>query len=716
MHLMSDTSESKQSNQLAFWIRQIETYERKFGPWEKRGKKIIARYRDERDSAKRRARFNILWSNVQTLQPALYASPPKPNVDRRWQEDDDLGRYAALALERSAAYFINDGFDDAVKAIVLDRLLPGRGTAWVRYEPTFEDSPQVSETEENYQDDSELVSEKVCVDYVHWQDFGHTWCRTWDENRAVWRRVYMDKRELKKRWPKVYKDIPLDAKEDGATDSDAATKACIYELWDKRDRKAIWLHKAMDDVLETLDDPLHLQDFFPCPKPLYATLTNEDLIPSPDYAQYQDQAQELDELTGRIGSVQKSLKVAGVYDGQAQGIDRLLSEGVENMLIPVDQWAVFGEKGLQGVMSLLPLGEITQALIAMYEARDKVKQDLYEITGISDIIRGASDPNETLGAQELKGKYAGLRLDDKQKDVANMCRSMVRIITEIIAEHFSIDTIKQISGLKLMTAVEKQQVQMQMQQQEQMLAQQGQQGNAPQPPQLPEDVQEMLELPTWEEIEQLIKNDTARSFRIDIETDSTIKTDQEADKKERIEFISAMGGFIQQAVSIPNPQLAPLLMQMISFAAKGFKIGREFETEIDFTINKIKKQAEQPQEQQPDPEIEKAKLQQQTDQAKLQQQAQIEQMKLQSSQQLEQSKLESSQMIEGQKLSASIQIEMEKEKIQQQSETQRLQMEIGKEVELEKIRQSFENERHAATLRNNAEIAANQPKETNEQA
>jgi hypothetical protein len=109
--MTADTSESKDevSETVSFWKGQIEIYEQKFSTWEKRGKEIINRYRDERKgTARNKARFNILWSNVQTLSPAIYASTPKPNIDRRFQDDDDLGRYSALVLERSVSYFVNN--------------------------------------------------------------------------------------------------------------------------------------------------------------------------------------------------------------------------------------------------------------------------------------------------------------------------------------------------------------------------------------------------------------------------------------------------------------------------------------------------------------------------------------------------------------------------------------------------------------------------------
>lgn len=627
---MEMTTESNVSSTVAFWIGQIDTYEQKFQPWEKRSKEIIDRYRDERKNTKGRAKFNILWSNVQTLSPALYARPPKVNIDRRFQDNDDLGRYSALVLERASSYFVGqDMFDDVMKQSVLDRLLSGRGTTWIRYVPTFKAVEQVTD---DMSEDQELMYEDVVPDYVHWCDFGHTWARTWQEVRGVWRRVFLSRAELVKRFgEEIGNKIPLDARvktEDGK-ETDIGNKAVVYEIWDRVKKKALWVHRDMPEVLDEKDDPLKLKDFFPCPKPLYSTLTNDSLVPVPDYILYQDQARELDTLTGRIESITKALKVAGVYAADAQGLDRLLSEGTENKLIPVDQWAAFAEKGgLAGVFSLMPMNEIVQTLVALYEARDKVKQDLYEITGISDVIRGATKANETATAQQLKGQYASLRLDNMQKDVSRFSRDMVRIITEIIAEHFSIETIKQISGIKLLTEAEKQQLQ--------IAAQSGQP--------LPEELTELLDLPTWEQIEQIIRDDAARCFRIDIETDSTIKTDQEAEKAARTEFLNAAGTFIQQMVQVPNPELQPLLMEMLMFGVRGFKVSRELETTFDSVIDKMKKAAENPAPPQPDPAIEAEARKAEMEGSKIKNDSQIKMLDIQSNVQIEQQKNELEKM------------------------------------------------------------------------
>lgn len=612
---------------LSFWCEHVASYERISKPWESRSKKIIKRYKDNRgDTEKSLARFNILWSNIQTLHPAIYAQPPKPNIDRRFQDDDEVGTTVAQILERAVSYYVaTDEFDDCMNQVVLDRLLPGRGTAWVRYVPHFMDAnvqgdDEVKQEGAQITDDimlgdeaqPDIYSEDVVLDYVHWQDFGHSPARTWQECRAVWRKVYLDRKELQARFPDTaFKDgqciVPFDAKDIDKGDSEDTDEACakratVYELWDSVTKKAFWFSVGMEDFLDQRDDPLKLKNFFPCPKPVFATLANDSLIPTPDYVLYQDQALELDRLTQRIDALSKALKVVGVYDASSEGVQRMLSENVDNKLIPVENWAMFSEKGgLKGVVDYFPIEMVAGVLVQLYAARDKIKQDIYEITGISDIVRGATNASETATAQQIKGQFATLRLDNMQREVARFTREIVRIMTEIIAENFSIETLKQISGIRLFTEQEKQ-----------MALQMAQQG-AP----LPDKIQEMLQKPTWEEVESIIRNDAARCFRIDIETDSTIKADQEAEKSARAEFLASAGSFLQQAVQVPNPELQPLLMEMLMFGVRGFKIGREMETTFKVTLDKMHKQAEEPQQPIPDPQAEVMAMQQQREAEKM---------------------------------------------------------------------------------------------------
>jgi hypothetical protein len=601
---MDDDQTAEYNPEYAFYLAQINAYEKRAEKWVARSKKIVKRYIDDRGDTKGRSKYNILWSNIQTLAPALYDRAPTPNIERRFQDDDDLGRVCSEVLERAVSYYVkSDDFNDCMRQSVLDRLLSGRGTSWVRYVPKFQEASNdmgqesdklTGEITEDVQigDDAqvELYSEDVIVDYVHWQDFGHTNARTWQEVRAVWRKVDMDRSALKERFgEEIGAKIPLNSRQKDDNDSETKeSRACIYEIWDRKKKTVYWLSKDYQDLLDKRDDPLGLKLFFPCPKPIYATVTNDSLIPTPDFVLYQDQARELDTLTSRIEILTEALKVAGVYDASAEGVQRLLSSNIDNILLPVDSAALLAEKGgLKGVISFLPIQEIGTVLMQLYDARERVKTDLYEITGMSDIIRGASNPNETATAQEIKGQYATLRLGNMQKDVARFSCDIVRLMAEIIAEHFSMDTIKQVSGLRLLTEMEKQQIMMQQQQ--------GQQ--------IPEEIADRLTQPTWEQVEQIIRDDAARCFRIDIETDSTIKADQEAEKSARVEFLSAVGGFMQQAQNSP-PEMQPLMAEMLMFGIRAFKVGRDIEGTFKAAMAKIKKQAENPQPPQQDPMIE----------------------------------------------------------------------------------------------------------------
>ena len=54
-------------------------------------------------------------------------------------------------------------------------------------------------------------------------------------------------------------------------------------------------------------------------------------------------------------------------------------------------------------MDLVPFDAVSEALKQLYDSRDRTKQVLYEVTGLSDLVRGASDPRTTATAEQIKG-------------------------------------------------------------------------------------------------------------------------------------------------------------------------------------------------------------------------------------------------------------------------------------------------------------------------
>ncbi|WP_429497265.1 molecular chaperone [Robbsia andropogonis] len=629
-------------NKHAKYLAEIDEYERDAGPWKTKGKRVVKRYNDERSaSTEGKSRFNILWSNVQTLLPALYSRDPKPDFQRRFLDADPVGRVSCEILERANSFTLEkNDFSAKMRQCVTDRLLAGRGTLWARYVPHFKASEMLGNEGTQIDDDAEagedtegeppqdLEYEQVDLDYVHWNDFGHNKARVWQEVYLVWRRCFLTREELRARFPDIADKIPLDHKpDDMKSDQPTEGKAMIYEMWDRRVRKAVWLSKGYpESLLDEKEDPLELENFFPCPRPLTPNMATDSIIPVSDYQQYEDQARELDNLTGRIESLTKAVKVVGVHDASAPGLSRLLGEGVQNQLVPVDAWAAFAEKGgLVGSIVLLPMQEIVQTLLALYDARDKVKAVLYEITGMADILRGASDPSETATAQQIKSNFASIRLTDMQAEVQRFARDAVSIIAEIHANLFEIETLAEISGYPLLTMAE--------QQVAQRIKQLG--GS------LPKDIEKASLEPTWEEVTELLRDANVRHYRLDIETDSTIKMDQMQEKTDRMEFVKVIGGFINQVMQVENPVLAPLLGEMMMFAARAFPIGKTLEAALSETIEQLQKQAQaQASQPKPNPQMMKVQADAQAKQAQIQGNLQIQNAKQQGDMQIEQAKIQ----------------------------------------------------------------------------
>jgi hypothetical protein len=635
------------------YVAMIAQYEKDADSFVKKGRQIVKRFRDENTLAGTKKRqYNMLYANVDLLKPALYAQAPKPQIERRFRDSDKVGRVACDVLERVLMALMDNEescFDDAMTAAVEDRLLAGRGAIWLRYAPTFKDvetplkptAPSLNDLETRNQpkqaaerevDAQEIQTETIIVDYLPWEDFGHDTGRRWSETQVVWKRAYLSRSELIKRFGKeLGEQIPLDSCITEDKPNDKTDKAMIYEVVDKAAAKTIWLSKTMEDkkALDCKDNPLQIEGVFPCPRPLFATTTNDKMLPVPDYTYYEDQLKELDDLTSRVRLLTKAIRVAGVYDA-SQGKLASLIEGTiaENKLVPVDNWAMFADKGgIKGSIDFLPIKEIAEVIAYLVDQRERVLSQIYEITGLSDIVRGVTKASETLGAQRLKSNYATLRLDVKQKQVARFAKDTIRLMAEIVCGIFSDETIRKMSNVELLSASQKQEIQMTITQAEQ----------AQQPPNIDSKAMEMLEKPSWEEVFALLRDDAMRKFRIDIETDSTVSVDYEQEKRDRTEYITSITGFLEKALpaTAAFPAVGPVVSAALLWGSRAFKQSRGLEFELENFSAALEKQSKQPPPQQqappspPDNSIELEQAKQQAENQRLEAKLQVEREKIQ---------------------------------------------------------------------------------------
>lgn len=425
--------------------------------WYEQVRKVLKRYLDERspqlNEQQRKGRFNILWSNVNTLTPALYAKKPLPQVEREQKDADPAGRAAAQILERALHVKVDERFDEMMKRAVFDYCTAGQGQCWVRYDPTFgEDGEQISD-------------EDVAADYVHWRDWLTNPARIWapgSETRWVARQHFWTRAQMKAMGFKDWKTIPLnynaraqpDTRNDKSGVDELFMKSACWEIWDSDKRYRLYINVDWPKgPLRAPDpDPHGHEDFFPCPRPLLATCTNDSTIPAPDYMMYQDQARQLDKLTQRLEAMVDSCRTTGVYDKSYPELARLPTAG-DNKLFPVDNWERFAKaNGFTGTIAMLPIDAIITAIGTLTEAKNAAKADLYEITGISDIIRGESDPRATATAENIKGQYAALRLRDRQAEVNRFGRDAINLMGEVIANKFQPEKLAEMAGVDFQAA------------------------------------------------------------------------------------------------------------------------------------------------------------------------------------------------------------------------------------------------------------------------
>jgi hypothetical protein len=682
-----------EEDQGPYWHDQLDKAAKVFDKWEKRGKKVVRRYRDERDAIEMpRMKFNILWSNISVLFPALYGRMAKPEVSRRFMDSDPVGRLASTMLERVVEYEVTqfNDFDSAMRGVVEDRLLPGRGTAWVRYEPIIvgQEAPETSVPKLEQDEGAEITNteeiERVDsahspVDYVYWTDFLHSPARTWDEVWWVSRWVYMTPEEGIERFGDVFKNVPLHDQNDDIDSKNPMTakatygkKAKVAEIWNKRTKKVCWVAKGYPQALDERDDPLELEGFFPCPKPLLATTTNGSMIPVPDYCEYEDQAQELDNLTQRIYLLVKACKAVGVFNAEFKELGRLFTEGVDNKLFPVTAWAAMSEKGgLKGAIDMLDTSAIIKTLQQLYQSREVVKQSIYEICGISDILRGATNASETLGAQQLKANFGSLRLRATQGDVARFATDLFRIKAQIVCKFYPPELIVEMSGVM----------------------------NTPEG-QNPQLLQAAV---------QMLSNSTIRDFHIQVEADTLAQIDEQADKQSAMEAVQAVGAFLQSSLPMvaQAPEMLPMMSEMLLFLVRRYRAGRGLETAIEQTMKALQAKAQQALAQPPqNPEMMKLQAEQQAEQMRMQAQAQTEQMKMQAQAQLEQAKAQLEIQMQQAKAQADMQLEQMKEQFAQQIANNELQVK-AREMQGREEYERWKSELEAATKVMVARIGAN---------
>jgi hypothetical protein len=611
--------EDNPTGQYKYWYTELGASKEMLKSFNKQGDSIIKRFladtrgkaAQDRSSDSHAFKLNLFYANTTTLMSALYGNLPTIDVSRRFNDaKDDVGRVAAEIMER----MLNDDVavngeecDQVLRTALFDRLTVGLGIGRVRYTATMEEKETAAVLGEDGEElaaaynEKTLMDEDCLLDYVHWRDIRWGWARNFGQIPWIGFRSWMTKDEATKRFGEVADQLEYkrqqalsdDAETGNNETSSAWQKAEVWEIWDKNKKQVVWCSIGYDKVLDTKADPLGLEKFYPCPPFFIANATSTLYAPTSDYHLAQDLYNEVDKLQTRIAIITEAVKVVGLYDAGSAEIARMFKEGTDNDLIPVENWALFAEKGgIVGQIDWFPIGDVVAALAQLITVRDQTIALLQQITGMSDLMRGElNNQYEGVGQTQIKAQFGSIRIQALQDSFSVFASKLFQLKAEVISKHFDKETIAKRSNLAY-------------------------------------TFDEQLAQPALD----LIKDYEAVKLAINIRPETLAMIDYGALKQERGELITSIATYMQSAAPLveADPSTKPFLLRILQWGVAAHKGASEIEGVLDQAIEQSEKTAKEAAENpKPDPAKEAEQMKQQFDQQMAEFKAQSEMQKIQ---------------------------------------------------------------------------------------
>lgn len=526
--------------------------------------------------------FDVFWASMEVLKPATYAKPPQPVVTPRFQDRDKVKTLASELVERCLSSILSrDDFDQVMIDERDDLIASARSVVRVAYEDKGE-------------------GKRVQVYHVDRLDFLHEPARKWSEVGWVAFAAYLTEREFRDRFP----GKPLGGFEEShdrrTSRTEGFSKKCkIWEVWHRADNRVYWVTEGVDELLDESKPFLKLDGFYPCPRPAYGSVRRRSLIPIPDYVRYRRQLDQIEDITRRVHLLLDWIKVKGFIPGGGDvgsAVETALKQsgGDDVLLIPVPGAALTTGSGK--FIEFLPLDQFAAAIQGLIESRREIINNFYELSGISDIMRGETEAQETLGAQRLKSQYGSVRVREKVNELQRLCRDVARIAGEIVAEKFGdkdiLDMaqmeIPKLADLKASKDALKQKMQGEIDGAMQTPSQDGR------PPDRKAAASQVVEANKaelealskavpLEDVMKLLRDERMRGLTIEIETDSTVMVDEMQEKEQRGEFLNAFSSSVTalQPLLALGEAGAELAGGIMKFSLAPYRAGRELDGLID---------------------------------------------------------------------------------------------------------------------------------------
>ena len=537
------------SNSADWWLKQVEAAEKFYQPYFDLVDETRDNYKLEKKAVLSRLKSstanNIFWAGIETLKPFLYFKQPRPCIARVNKNSSPVENLACQLLERVLCWDLSKfDFDSVIKYARNDFLISGCGILWEVYKPEF-----TTVLDENGRELLIKTDEKVISEYVNPKNFLADFENVgiWEDVNWVARIHYLCRKSI---FESFGEEKALAVLGPSVPDDDYK-QIKVYEIWDKVSKCVLWVCQNNANLfLKEIENPLGVEGFFPCPKPIFATLANGSIIPVPDYAMIKADIEELGGVVDRMSLTMKALKVTGAYDSSFPHLADILNKDVS--LVAVQDFdKLKNAGGIKGIVDFMPIEQYISALQALAARRDDIIENIYRVTGISDIMRGTSNPDDTATAVKQKTNFGTLRNQDRQNDMQRFICDLYRLKAEIICEQFSTDNLA-----SFLTAEERQ---------NQAL------------------VQAAI---------RLLKTDKMRDMVLSVETDAVFN--QAAEEAKVVSTVETVHKLIQGAFQLVSlqPKLLPMYQKMIAAVVASMPNARGFESVVENCFAQIKSELE----------------------------------------------------------------------------------------------------------------------------
>ncbi len=400
-----------------------------------------------------------------------------------------------------------------------------------------------------------------------------------------------------------------------------------WEVWDKASRKVIWVcEKDTRLVLKVFDDPLELSGFFSTPRPLMQTEGESSLIPVCPHDVYADLIAEIDDTTKRIKATIEDMRVRGLADPKMQKDLELLAAAQDGEMVSSnlpENFVSGASKTIQDLVMWWPVDQDVNVLKALMEHREAIKQIIYEVTGLSDILRGSTNAGETATAQQIKATWGSQRVQELQAEVQRYAKDLFKMKAEVVFGKFQDETIRQMCLLpepinpdEIAAGVpppEPPQPQLDEAGQPVQGQQHDQQAMQAQHQQMVEQAIAQAEEAAEQQFQAALTmmRDKLSFFRVDIETDSTVRPDLGREQENMSQFLQSTATFGQAMATVAQvlPAIVPQLTKVYTaMVRRTMKLGKSIEDVLD-ELEKASQQPPTPQGQSSDPRAEAEAMQ-----------------------------------------------------------------------------------------------------------